>query len=958
MKNISLILTLIVMLVAFVGSNLLATEYKIKSASELSNLSLNAGDVVVLQNGTWTNQELVLRGVGTAEAPITLRAETAGQVILTGSSTLNFSGEYLIIEGLTFFKGKISSSHIIEFRTGSSSLASNCRLTNTIIKDYNPSSDGTEYKWVSVYGKNNRVDHCQFTGKNHEGALLVVWLDRTSSPTPNYHQIDHNYFGTIPEFSGGNGAEAIRIGTSDYSMQESRTTVEYNVFEKCDGEIEIISNKSCFNTYRYNTFRNSAGCLTLRHGNDCEIYGNFFFGEGKSESGGIRIIGENHKVYNNYLQDLKDDGFRSAISVTNGVPDSPLNRYFQVKNAEIVNNTLVNCNHPIVIGAGANGELSLPPIDCKIANNVIARYAGSMDDMVEYKDDPINMTYQNNMFYGGDLGIDQPEGIEITDPELAQTEDFYRPASTSPVVGYGSKDYSYITHDIDGQSRSTDIDAGTDQISTETINNTPLTKNDVGVDWEEWLKGVSAAEGGTKLTEYINTANNGDVIILTTSGGQYNINAGAVLDAHIQIIAESGLSKRPIISAAGNVDEFVNLESESSLYMSGINFIGESLTNVFTAKNENVIDSIIISDCDFSDLSGSVVRATNSSVINRLAVSNSRNYDLGGGYDFLSGAYPLILSVENTTFVNTSLALINIENAANSAININHCTIDNAAFSSTDIAVFNFTEATLSLFNSIFSHCGLDKTPFTFSNSDSQVNYCVFSETGMPTTTDGILGINNWDNIDPEFASRENLDFTLLPTSFALTAGNDGENLGDLYWNIENGHPDNNALLEDIQIDGITLEEFIAETLIYDVSITDKEDYTIEATAQSTTAEVKIRYPDNIPGQAFIEVTAENNINKYFYTLKISVKSSVSVTNSAFSSKISPNPNQGEFNLDSNDRGVAFVYNQQGKIINQFNVILGRNTIQLYDIPDGLYILQLNAGEFSQNTKLIITNKE
>ena len=43
--------------------------------------------------------------------------------------------------------------------------------------------------------------------------------------------------------------------------------MEQNFFDRCDGELEIISSKSCDNIYRGNTFLNCAGMLTLRHGN-------------------------------------------------------------------------------------------------------------------------------------------------------------------------------------------------------------------------------------------------------------------------------------------------------------------------------------------------------------------------------------------------------------------------------------------------------------------------------------------------------------------------------------------------------------------------------------------------------------------------------------------------------------------------------------------------------------------
>ncbi|MFC2080253.1 chondroitinase-B domain-containing protein [Bacteroidota bacterium] len=498
-----------------------STEYVITNAQELSALSLQAGDVVIMKNGTWTDQELKFEGSGTETEPILLQAETQGEVILNGNSTLDMGGDYLIVDGLVFEGGALSDGHIIEFRTSSSN-AYYSRLTNTKIIDYNPASDATAYKWVSLYGRHNRVDHCEFTGKDNEGALLVVWLDRSDTPEPNYHVIDHNYFGQIPEL-GRNGMESIRIGTSTYSMQESRSMVEYNLFEECDGEIEIISNKSCFNTYRYNTFRNNDGCLTLRHGNDCDVYGNFFFGSLSKGSGGVRIIGEDHRVFNNYIQDMPTDGFRAAISLSNGVPDSPLNRYFQVKNAQVVNNTIVNCKYPIYIGAGESDELSLPPLNCKIANNVIARYSGEMSGMITYNDTPENMTYFNNMFFGGNLGIIQPGGIDLTDPLLVQS-DFYRPAEESPSIGFGSNMFlSFASLDIDGQERDQgSIDAGCDQGSNDDVINKPLSKTDVGTSNPIILINRSKKEAAQSFNIYPNP-NKGEFIVNAMNPGSITL---------------------------------------------------------------------------------------------------------------------------------------------------------------------------------------------------------------------------------------------------------------------------------------------------------------------------------------------------------------------------------------------------------------------------------------------------
>lgn len=458
-----------------------ASRILVTTETEFDNSTKNAiaGDTIVLKNGIWENIELKFYASGEKEKPIVLTAESPGKVVLTGTSILKIYGEYLEVHDLDFKDGHSYSEAVISFRKSSKELAKNCRLTNCRILNYNPTSDETAYKWVSIYGQNNRVDHCKFDGKNHEGALLVVWLNETM----NNHRIDHNYFTNIQHL-GRNGAETIRIGTSSTSLIHARTIVEYNLFEDCDGEIEIISNKSEYNTYRYNTFRNNDGTLTLRHANNCEVYGNFFFGHPNKASGGVRIIGEGHKVYNNYFQDLKGTSYRATISMVNGIPNSLPNLYHQVKNAEVVHNTIVGCREPfnIGIGAGKDSEQTLSPENCIIANNIVDKVTG--DKVITYTDIPTNIKYYSNYFHHSNIGISN-EGIFNQDPELIFSEEIWRPSNSSNVIDASLNIFQYVTSDIDGHPRDQAPDIGSDEISASDMLIFPLTADDVGYQWNE-----------------------------------------------------------------------------------------------------------------------------------------------------------------------------------------------------------------------------------------------------------------------------------------------------------------------------------------------------------------------------------------------------------------------------------------------------------------------------------------
>lgn len=454
-----------------------AEEYKVSNAGEIKSVlkKIQPGDKVIMANGEWNNVSIIFDADGTKEKPITLCAETHGKVILNGNSTLKIAGDYLIVDGLNFQGGFIEKGAVIEFRNGTKKESNHSRLTNTVIENYNHPDKTVDYKWVSLYGSHNRVDHCYFRNKAYQGCLLVVWL----SDKPNYHLIDSNYFAYRPDL-GNNGGEIIRVGTSDWSMYPSYTVVEKNYFEQCNGEREIISNKSFYNTYRYNTFVECQGALTLRHGNNCEVYGNYFFGNNVKGTGGVRIIGEGHKVYNNYFQDLEGEDAFSALSIMNGVPNSPLNRYYQVKNAVVAFNTFVNNRHNMEIGIGKNEELSLPPINCTIANNIVYSTKGKL---VKYVDEPQNFKWEGNIFFGSELGISNPGGVEIKNPQMKKVDSLFHPQNLEVVQNYSAGNYEFVAEDIYGQKRKLLKTIGCAEIDTSKGIHLPMNKNNTGPSW-------------------------------------------------------------------------------------------------------------------------------------------------------------------------------------------------------------------------------------------------------------------------------------------------------------------------------------------------------------------------------------------------------------------------------------------------------------------------------------------
>jgi len=440
-------------------------EHFVSSAADIAQLgeAVRPGDVLVMTNGTWTDQAIVFRGRGTPEKPITLRAQTPGKVVLTGNSSVTIDGEYLVVSGFSLKDGRSTNA-------GVAIKGSHCRLTDTVVVG------GTYKFFVRMWGTENRMDHCYLAGKTSESPTLQVEVESK----PNRHRIDHNHFGSRPPL-GRNGGETIRVGYSWQSMTNSGTIVEQNLFDRCDGELEIVSNKSCDNVYRGNTFLDCAGMFTLRHGNRCRVEGNFFFGHHKRGSGGIRVIGEDHVIVNNYIDGVEEGAFR----VTSGILDSPLVGYFRARNCLIAFNTVVDSAGPIIeLAAGlGTSRRTLLPENITIANNVFS--LPQRATLLKGKEGD-GFKWQGNVAWAGtnSEAIGPRAGVRVADPKLVLGNDhLWRPAEDSPLRGRAEGNFWEIKTDIDGQKRQNAFDVGCDQIATTPVRNQPLTARDVGPSW-------------------------------------------------------------------------------------------------------------------------------------------------------------------------------------------------------------------------------------------------------------------------------------------------------------------------------------------------------------------------------------------------------------------------------------------------------------------------------------------
>ena len=465
--------------------SLSATIYPINSADDIDDLALVPGDTVVWENGTYANQEVnFIRFFGTAEAPIVLMAETPGGVVFTGESPMKIFGTHLVVDGF-FWNGGIGTNNHVEFRrSGSSSdLSTDCTIRNCAFDNLFTTAPDKS-RWIVMHGQRNTVENCTFQNKNSTGVAILVELSNQGTNTAD-HVIRNNYFyNIIPKdnfASNQNDSETIRIGASNRQTVRARVTVEHNYFQATDGENEIISNKSAENRYLHNTFRASRGSLVLRHGARARVEGNFFLGEGKAKSGGIRVTDRDHVIVNNYMLGLNNDNdpWNNGITIVAGDAASggSSNGYQEVDDIVVAFNTIYNSDDPILYNDRGNHVST-----GLIAYNLVYSNAGQLigGDLAGTGS---GMTYEGNIFGGSAVGVTDA-GITVGDESFVADGELFVPVSGGLSSGAANDAYAELVElDVRGMVRpATGRDVGAHEVDGATGATVfqPITNDDVG----------------------------------------------------------------------------------------------------------------------------------------------------------------------------------------------------------------------------------------------------------------------------------------------------------------------------------------------------------------------------------------------------------------------------------------------------------------------------------------------
>ena len=594
-------------------ANTLGLNKSVGNKAELYEAIVNAeaGDNIVMANGVWEDLEIKVSNSGTEDKPITIRAETPGKVIIQGQSNLQLGGDYIIVDGLYFTHGYSPTRSVFHFALGNE-VANHCIVTNCVIKDYNKMQRNKSDLWVLLKGRHNQLSHCYLAGKSNRGPTVRVDLEGNQNIN-NHHKIINNHFGPRPP-KGGPSAETIQIGNSYTSMCPSYTMVANNLFDECNGEVEVISSKTNFNEFRNNVFYKSEGSLVTRHGNYCTVDGNYFIGdETSSNVGGIRLIGTGHIVTNNYFYNLRGQDFRGPLAVMNGIPKSPLNRYIQVTDVIVAYNSWINCREPLQFGVGANlsqkevlpaSEIrSARPKRTVVANNLIYNTNGDKKPIVAF-DKLDGITFKNNVINNQGVDFDEIEGVTTGSFELKEIAEYiYAPTSGFPqgkvYTGFG---FDQFKTDIFGTSRKDNNSIGA-LTGYPTIAPPILDRSNYGPDWyktEESKNSLSihTAKEGEDISKVIARAKDGDTIELMA--GDYIISSSLKIDKSLTILSGSTDGKVNLKYTGPTATPLFEMNPEAKLTIRGIHLTGDNSQYAFASLKENMssLYNLTVENCE------------------------------------------------------------------------------------------------------------------------------------------------------------------------------------------------------------------------------------------------------------------------------------------------------------------------------------------------------------------------
>jgi hypothetical protein len=453
------------------------------------------GDCVLLADGLYrTRRPVEIQGLrGSAQAPVTLRAEHRGRAEIGGAAGFALKAcEHVVIEGLVFTHDADAQAVRLDGCRG-------VRVTRNVFRLSERQKPRHMEHWVYAVGANsasNRIDHNRFERKANSGSHVFVRGDDASLVCSQYDRIDHNHFLDVVHADGANGYETLRTGSNDLgaSGRSSFTVIERNLLERCSGESEIISVKSSDTLVRQNTLVDCFGMICLRLGNRSEVSGNFILAtDGRPGRGGVKFYGCDHRVLNNYFQGLTGTRHESPLALVPGIYDTPTTdrigkRYDSLTTVPptrglVAFNTWVDCS-ALQFGFKRHEVRTFVPRANVFVNNLVVRTRPQAAALV-------NLERIDGLDARGNIGYDAGKTLDpawagwfrVEEPPLTREEGgfgLWRLTAAIPAADVPGSDLARPDEDVFGRPRDGRCGAGAEAFGPGADRRRPLTPADVG----------------------------------------------------------------------------------------------------------------------------------------------------------------------------------------------------------------------------------------------------------------------------------------------------------------------------------------------------------------------------------------------------------------------------------------------------------------------------------------------
>jgi hyaluronate lyase len=577
-----------------------AATYTVNNATDFNNLPrLNAGDVVQMNSGTYgainkTLESSISDDTTAKNNPVLVYAVTPGGVVVNAPSKITLSGRGIILAGLDF---NANSGILADYLVGTASGSRYMKLSH--LRFNGCAAGATDGKWIYIQGFYATIEYCTLTERpdtiRNTTVAFMPNLSEGGVAVPRMHKVRYCYFGpryAVPQDTSSdtdNGFESLRIGVGDVQTYDMQVTVERNVFYRSiwrtdgatAGEPEIISIKSKGNKILNNTILESQGGICFRSGTGSTVEGNFIFGGGyydtatsialrtaSANQGGIRVIGADQIVRNNYIANVVGDGIRAALCVMSGEsdynPGDPANgigntgSYQPANNAKIYNNTFVTCKE-MSLGLLSNDShtnstgvyVAKSPANVQMFNNVwqggnsAATSVINRDTSVVSGYTPIvlgasgaNYIHETSSGKYGWNGL-LNSTYTTTSPLITTSFDNYKiPAASSPILNKATN-ILVATTDIRGLTRTaSNLDIGCFELEVTGSGLKPLLKSEVGVVFDGGPSSYPVAGSGDSRPNILTTSIAGGSVgtsfyqLMQASGGDgligWSISSGSL----------------------------------------------------------------------------------------------------------------------------------------------------------------------------------------------------------------------------------------------------------------------------------------------------------------------------------------------------------------------------------------------------------------------------------------------